>query len=153
LVLVPALLVGRGTEGTRIEIIDRTRVKGQPDIVAHALLDTLTEKRWKPVIVEPGARDQTEIDRVEMGRIRSGAINGFLTIPDGALEASEKGRTLSGDERRRRLILYRGDNASSEGVVKTLGDAVQDAVQRARGQDAGIPSGTLTSLLAPPIFV
>ena len=104
LVLVPALLVGRGTEGTRIEIIDRTHVAGRADRVAQALSGRLLAKQWKPAIVEAGGRDEAEIDRIEMARIRAGEINGFVTIPAGALEASGDAGQVTGDERRRRMI-------------------------------------------------
>ncbi|HEX3483090.1 MAG TPA: ABC transporter permease [Kofleriaceae bacterium] len=133
LVLVPALLIGRGVEGSRIDIVDRSGVLAQP------LSDELTREGWKPTIVP---RDTAKAD--EMARIRDQKINGFITIPDSWLDSGPAGQ-----------IVYLGDNASNEGVDRTLRVAVQRVVQRERGLRAHIDPGTLETVLqkanfAPP---
>ncbi|HEX8114571.1 MAG TPA: ABC transporter permease [Kofleriaceae bacterium] len=130
LVLVPALLVGRGVEGSRIEIVDRSGVLGQP------LSDELARERWKPTIV-PG--DTAKAD--EMARIRDQKINGFITIPDSWLDNGSTGQ-----------IVYLGDNASNEGVERTLRNAVQRVVQGERGRRAHIPDQTLGMVLQKANF-
>ncbi|HEY6177448.1 MAG TPA: ABC transporter permease [Kofleriaceae bacterium] len=122
LVLVPALLVGRGVEGSRIEIVDRS------GMLAQQLSDELAKLHWKPTIVP---RDTPKAE--EMARIRDDKINGFITIPENWL----------GDGQ----ILYLGDNGSSEGVQRTLHAAVQRVVQRVRGQQVGIDRDKLESVL------
>jgi ABC-2 type transport system permease protein len=127
LVVVPAVLAGRGAAGARVEIVDNTGKLAAP------LVQELTEAEWKPVIVPPDTPDA-----VEMKRIRDNQINGFITIPADALD---KG-----------LILYRGDNASSEAVARVLRDAVRKVLQVQRGKDAGIDAGKLEAVLARPNF-
>jgi ABC-2 type transport system permease protein len=128
LVVVPAVLAGRGVAGARVEIVDGTGKLAAP------LAQELTEAEWKPVIVPPDTPDA-----VEMKRIRDNQINGFITIPKGALDDG--------------MILYRGDNASSEAVARVLRDAVRKVVQAQRGKDAGIDAGKLEAVLARPNFV
>src|ERR1044071_8198259 len=62
LILVPALLVGRGVE--------------RSGALAQSLSDELAKARRIPTIVP---RDTPEAD--EMARIRDNKINGFITIP------------------------------------------------------------------------
>jgi ABC-2 type transport system permease protein len=128
LVVVPALLAGRGAAGNRVEIVDKVGKLAEP------LAAELAEAQWKPVVV---ARDTP--DAVEMERIRDNRINGFITIPEDALDGG--------------LILYRGNNASNEGVARVLRDAVRKVVQIQRGKDAGIEPKKLEAVLARPNFV
>lgn len=128
LVVVPALLAGRGAEGTRVDIVDRSGKLGD------ALAAELEAARWKPRIV-PG--DPSDAD--EMKRIRDNEINGFVAIPADALDGG--------------LILYRGDNGSNESVQRILRDAVRKVVQVQRGKDAGIQPKTLEAVLARPNFL
>ena len=123
LVLVPALLVGRGAKGSIVEIVDRSGVIGSP------LRDELAAEQWLPTVVPPSTTDADE-----MARIRSRQINGFITVPPDALDNG--------------LILYRGDNASGEGVQRTLREVVQRVVRRARGERAGIAKPQLDAVLA-----
>jgi ABC-2 type transport system permease protein len=122
LILVPALLVGRGVEGSRIDIVDRSGA------LAQSLSDELAKARWIPTIVP---RDTPEAD--EMARIRDNKINGFITIPANWIDDGQ--------------ILYLGDNGSSEGVQRTLHTAVQRVVQHARGKEVGIDRDKLDSVL------
>jgi ABC-2 type transport system permease protein len=127
MVLVPALIAGSGPEGAKVEIVDQTGVVAQP------LFDRLAEARWKPAIVPADTPDQ-----VEMARIRDGKINGFITIPKDALDSG--------------LILYRGDNGSSQVVQVTLRQLVSQVVQLERGKRAGIPADKLDAVLARTNF-
>lgn len=127
MVLVPALIAGRGADGAKVEIVDRSGVIGQP------LFDKLAQAKWKPAIVSAETPD-----RVEMDRIRDHKINGFITIPPDALGGGQ--------------ILYRGDNASSQVVQVTLHQFVTQVVQAERGKLAGIPKDKLDAVLARPNF-
>jgi ABC-2 type transport system permease protein len=127
MVLIPALIAGRGAEGAKVEIVDQTGVIAQP------LFDRLAEIKWKPAIIPADTPDA-----VEMGRIRDNKINGFITIPKDALD---RGR-----------ILYRGDNGSSQVVQAELRQLVNHVVQAERGKRAGIPADKLDTLLAQANF-
>jgi ABC-2 type transport system permease protein len=126
LVLLPVLLTSRG-EGAKVEIVDKTGVIAQP------LFDKLTEIKWKPAIISSETPDQ-----VEMDRIRDRTINGFLTIPRDALDGG--------------LILYRGDNGSSQIVQIRLAQILQEVVQSERGKRAGIAPAQLAELVKPLNF-
>jgi ABC-2 type transport system permease protein len=127
MVLVPALIAGRGADGAKVEIVDQTGV------VARPLFDKLAQAKWNPVIVPADTPDQ-----VEMGRIRDGKISGFITIPKDALDSG--------------MILYRGDNGSSQVVQATLRQLVNQVVQFERGKRVGIPEDRLDAVLAPTNF-
>jgi ABC-2 type transport system permease protein len=126
LVIVPALLIG-SPAGTRVEIVDHTGVLAKP------LAAALTDEQWKPEIVAPDTPDATE-----MARIRDRKINGFLTIPDNALDGG--------------VILYRGDNGSNQRVQGKLGDLVRQAVQKERGRRAGVADSKLADIVKPVRF-
>ena len=130
LILVPALLIGRGVEGSKVDIVDRSGV------LAQALSDELVKEKWKPTIVP---RDTPKAD--EMARIRSEKINGFLTIPENWTDSGTAGQ-----------IVYLGDNASNQGVAVTLSQVLQRVVQRERGHHAHIDAATLETLLAKVNF-
>jgi ABC-2 type transport system permease protein len=125
-VLVPALLIGRG-EGAKVEIVDKSGKIAQP------LSQGLVVAKWKPMIIAPDTPDQ-----VEMDRIRDKKINGFITIPADALDDGK--------------ILYRGDNGSSQIVAGTLHQLVSSIVQLERGKRAGIEGDILAKLVRPPAF-
>ncbi|HSR99141.1 MAG TPA: ABC transporter permease [Kofleriaceae bacterium] len=123
LVVVPAVLAGRGATGARVDIVDATGKLAEP------LAEQLTKAEWLPNIV---AADTPEAD--EMKRIRDHAINGFVTIPANALDGG--------------IVLYRGDNAASEGTNRILRDAVGRVVRVQRGKEAGIDPQKLEAVLA-----
>jgi ABC-2 type transport system permease protein len=127
MVLIPALIAGRGAEGAKVEIVDKTGV------IAQSLFDKLAEIKWKPAIISADTPDP-----VEMGRIRDNTINGFITIPKDALDGGQ--------------ILYRGDNGSSQVVQAELRQLVNQVVQSERGKRAGIPADKLDALLARANF-
>jgi len=127
MVLVPALIAGRGAEGAKVEIADKT---GQ---IAQPLFEKLAEAKWKPAIIPADTPDQAEMDR-----IRDSKINGFITIPKDALDGGQ--------------IRYRGDNASSQVVEATLHQLVNQVVQSERGKRAGLPKDKLDAVLARANF-
>src|SRR3954468_17624510 len=94
MIVIPALLIGNPA-GTRIEIIDRSGVLAEP------LAAALASAQWKPAIVAPGTPEATE-----MARIRDRQINGFLVVPEKAVDGE--------------AIVYRGDNGSNQIVQVTL---------------------------------
>jgi ABC-2 type transport system permease protein len=137
MVLVPALIAGRGADGAKVEIVDRSAVSSgaaaQPHGIGTQLAELLTAARWKPTVVAPQTSDQLEMDR-----IRDNKINGFITIPSDALDGG--------------MILYRGDNASSQVVEQTLRQLVGHVVLAERGKRAGLPDDKLAPLLVPATF-
>jgi ABC-2 type transport system permease protein len=134
LVLVPALLAGRG-EGTKVDIIDRTEPAhmtpgGSTGVVAEAVAEGLRALHWQPTIIDAGAQEKDEL-----ARIRDKKINGFLVIPRDGLDGGK--------------ILYRGDNGSSQVAQFTLRQLVTTVVQAKRGERAQIPGDKLAELFKP----
>lgn len=127
MVLIPALIAGRAVEGAKVEILDRSGVLAEP------LAEAFKTLRWQPAII---AADTP--DAVEMARIRTNAINGFVTIPADALDSGK--------------IIYRGDNASNQVVQLSLLQLVRQAVQHERGKRAGISADKLAQMLLPTAF-
>lgn len=128
LVILPSLLIGNPA-GSRIEIIDRTAGA----VIAEPLRDGLDKVGWRPAIIAPDTPDQ-----VEMDRIRDKKINGFVTIPEGALDGEK--------------IIYRGDNGSSPVVKVTLRGVVSLVVQSERGRLARLTPEQLAAILKPSSF-
>ncbi|MFN0251823.1 MAG: ABC transporter permease [Kofleriaceae bacterium] len=108
LVVVPAVISAKSTEGARIDIVDHTGVLGEP--LAKKLRD---EHDWVVMLVDKNTPDQTELDK-----IRDDKINGFLVIHERAVRFSQ--------------VLYRGDNAASQYVTSFLRTALTEVVFEAR---------------------
>jgi ABC-2 type transport system permease protein len=123
MVVLPSLLIGNPA-GTRIEIIDHTRVLAEP------LNAALAVAQWKPTVVAEDTSDATE-----MARIRDRQINGFLVVPADALDGG--------------VIVYRGDNGSNQIVQITLREIVRTVVQAERGKRAGITTDKLAAIILP----
>jgi ABC-2 type transport system permease protein len=128
LIVIPALIASKSVIGARVEIVDRSGVLGEQ------LAAELRELQWVPAIVSPDTPYATSV-----GRIRDNAINGFIVIPKHALDGE--------------LIIYEGDNASSQVVQLLLDEKVRKVVQNERGRRAGIPKDTLEKLVARPNFL
>jgi ABC-2 type transport system permease protein len=129
-ILVPALL-GRAVDNSaRIAVVDRS--PGQR--VAPALAAQLAGAKWQVETVSP---DTPEAEL--LGRIRADAIDGFVTVPAEAVAGGA-------------AIQYQGANAANEHAMRTLYQAVAQAVLALRATDAGIPEGQLAALLAPVGF-
>ncbi|HEY4058218.1 MAG TPA: ABC transporter permease [Kofleriaceae bacterium] len=107
IVVLPVVIAGKSSSGTRIDIVDKTGVLATP------LQKALTDKQWIVNVVAPDTTDE-----VELKKIKRDQINGFLVIP-------KEGVTTS-------VSLYRGDNASSQFVAVYLQQAMTNAVNDAR---------------------
>ena len=140
LVIIPSLLIGNPA-GTRVAIIDRTCpaagacpvLRERKGELAAALVQGLEVVHWKPEIVAADTPEQ-----VEMDRIRDHKINGFVTIPEDALQGG--------------TIQYRGDNGSNPIVQAMLREIVRLAVQTERGKRAEIHPDKLLAVLRPVEF-
>lgn len=121
MIVIPALLASRGTEGTKVEIVDPTGQLAQP------LKGALDAARWRVAIVDP----ETPATALE-DKIRRNEINGYISIDAAALEDGP--------------IVYRGDNASSQAVGGLLRHSVEAVVRAARGKRAGLTDAQLGEL-------
>jgi len=127
LLVIPALLAGRGSEGAKIEIIDQTGKLG-PALVA---VFAQSEEHWKGTVVDPATTDDHELER-----LRHKDINGFVRIPADGLDKGE--------------ITYRGDNATNQTVIYTLHALITAVVQAERGAEHGLSPTQVSEVLAPP---
>jgi len=124
MVVVPALLA-HSDFSARIQVVDHTGKLGP------ALVEKLSGPNWKV--------EQVPVDTPEatlLGRIKADTIDGYLDVPADVLEKSTS-------------VIYRGDNATNQVVSVLLERAVRAAVQKVRGDQLGIPSDKLESLLSP----
>src|SRR3990167_7230836 len=124
LVVVPALIASKGTAGARIEIIDHT---GE---VGAVLVERRRAHDWVATVVPPTTPEQVELDR-----IRDDQINGFLVVPAGGLDEG--------------LIVYRGDNATSQVVQAYLTRDTTQVVLERRADKHGLTSSQKQAMLAP----
>lgn len=129
MIVIPALIASRSTEGTKVEIVDRSGVLGQP------LKEALEHKevRWRVRVVEPDTSDSAEEEK-----IRRNEINGYVSIDADALEGGR--------------IVYRGDNASSQMVSGQLRARVADVVRDERGKKLKLTEAQRQRLAEPVKF-
>jgi ABC-2 type transport system permease protein len=113
MIVIPALIASRGTEGTRVDIVDRSGV------LAVRLQDALKHSGWRVALVTPTTPSSAEPDAAEEAKIRQNEINGYISIDADALEGGR--------------IIYRGDNASSQMVSGLLRIWVTEVVRDERG--------------------
>ncbi len=128
LIVIPALIASKSVVGAKVDIVDRSGALGE------ALATELRDMEWKPRIVPAETTYDTSV-----GRIREKEINGFIVIPKAALDGE--------------LIIYEGDNASSQVVQLMLAEKVRKVVQRERGRRANIPVDDLDKVLARANFL
>ncbi|MBW8771991.1 MAG: ABC transporter permease [Gemmatimonadetes bacterium] len=127
LLVIPALLAGRGAEGAKVDVIDQSGKLG-PALVAALKAD---EDHWNAAIVDPAATDEQEL-----ARVRTKTINGFIRIPaDGLTKGT---------------FVYRGDNATNQSVGFTLQKTITGVVYTVRGAERGLSPPQLAEMLAPP---
>jgi ABC-2 type transport system permease protein len=127
LILIPALLAGRGSEGAKVEIIDQTGKLG-PTLVDEFKND---DQHWKATVIDPSTPDEHELER-----LRHKEINGFIRIPSDGLRKGE--------------ITYRGDNATNQSVGFTLQKILTKVVYTERGAERGLTQQQLGEMLTPP---
>jgi ABC-2 type transport system permease protein len=124
MIVIPVLLA-RVNNAATVQVIDHDHHVG-----AGLVLD-LASLGWKVEVV-PESTDEATL----LGRIRTGAINGFLTIPADAVTGSG-------------AVVYQGDNATNQMVQLKLWLLTQKAIQNARGAAAGVDPERLARILAP----
>ncbi|HWU87841.1 MAG TPA: ABC transporter permease [Kofleriaceae bacterium] len=123
MIVIPALLARGSTEGTKVEIIDRT----PSAVLAQPLAKTLGDDKWRVAIVDPATPESAE-----EAKIRGDQINGYISIAPDALDDGP--------------IRYRGDNASSQAVQIVLQHRITEAVFGQRAVRAGLTATQLESL-------
>jgi ABC-2 type transport system permease protein len=128
MIVIPALIASKSVVGAKVDIIDHSGVLGEP------LVAELKDINWVPNLVSPDTPYAKSVER-----IRTKASNGFITIPKAAVDGE--------------LIIYEGDNASSQVAQLLLDEKVRKVVQRERGRRENIAPDKLDKLLARPNFV
>lgn len=126
MLIIPALLGGKGTDGAKVTIVDQSTGK---------LAETLQYQlgvvlKWTVTIAPADVTDEQL-----RGQIRSHAINGYVMLPEDALDGGE--------------IVYSGDNASNQTVTIMFNQVAQMAVLQHRGKRAGIDEIELVGLMRP----
>jgi len=127
MIVIPALIARSSTEGTKVDIVDRTGRLEQP------LKLELDRANWRVHIV-PATTEES----AEQEKIRRNEINGYLLIEE--------------DQVADWSIVYRGDNASSQAVGLLLRQTVNEVVRGARGKAAGFTDAQLEKLFRPVNF-
>jgi len=127
LIVIPALLASRGSNGAKIDIVDRTGVLGEPLIKAFAA----DKQHWIAKVVPNDTPEQTLLDK-----IHTREISGFLEIPADALADGE--------------IIYRGDNETNQIVGITLERTIYRAVLSQRGAKANLSEEQVADLIKLP---
>lgn len=158
MLVVPAMIAASSTSGNKVDIVDKTNLIGVP------IAKELEEKYdWKVTVVPADTPDALELEK-----IRKDQINGFISIPKDALDASPTDtaaylrhvadRLRAGDTFLQAFvtaatagseIAYRGDNASSQGINLIVRQAINKSVQNARGARANIDQKKLDDILRP----
>ncbi len=123
MIVIPALLGGQGTEGAKVQIIDRSGV----DVGTSMSLKMAVLQKWNTVVVAP----ETE-ERALRKKIQSGELNGYVVIPEDALDGGE--------------IVYNGDNASNQSVTILFAQIAQSSVLEKRAKRLGLSEINLFSL-------
>jgi ABC-2 type transport system permease protein len=122
----PALLAGRGTEGAKVIVVDKTG--GELSQSMNVQLGLLL--KWNTTLAAPDA-DETAL----RAKIKSNEINGYVVIPKDALDGGE--------------IVYSGDNASNQTVVVVFPQVAQNVVIEKRAKRMGLSGEQLISLNKP----
>ncbi len=111
LIVIPALLAGRGSSGAKVEIIDQSNSKLGEELARRLEAD---KEHWHAKVIAPTATDDELL-----AKVKRKDINGFIRIPPDALTTG--------------TIVYRGDNATNQMVGFTLQSNITLAVFQARG--------------------
>ncbi len=127
MIIIPALIAGGSTAGTKVDILDHSGV------LAEQLKTELGTEQWISNIVDPKTSEDDEL-----AKIRHHEINGFISIDHDALQTGP--------------IVYSGDNASSQAVKIFLARSVTKVVVSARAKKLGLTDSQLVGLASPPSF-
>ena len=111
LIVIPAVLAGRGSSGAKVEIIDQSG-SGLGDMLVKRF--DADPEHWHAAVIAP-----TTTDDELLAKVKHKDINGFIRIPPDALTTG--------------TIVYRGDNATNQMVGFTLQRNITIAVYEARG--------------------
>jgi ABC-2 type transport system permease protein len=135
MIVIPAVIARGSTEGTKVDIVDRTGKLAQP------LKAKLEDAKWRVQIIEPSAPDPAAIEQIpaEEEKIRRSQINGYVLFREDALEGGP--------------IVYRGDNASNQAVGSELRRGIDAVVRDERGKLIGLTEDQRTSLAKPVNFL
>ena len=129
MIIVPALLGGRGTEGAKVAIVDQTKV----DVGSAMQYQLAVLLKWDASLVAKDA-DPKELRK----KIKAGELNGFVVIPEDVLDGGE--------------IVYSGDNASNQTVTILFAKVAQSVVLGKRAKRLGLDEASLISLNMPVNF-
>lgn len=123
MIVVPALLGGQGTAGAKVSIVDHTK----SDFGEQLQYNLGVALGWNAKIIAPEANEK-DLRK----QIKSGTINGYIIVPEDALEGGE--------------IIYTGDNASNQTVTIAFGQQTHAAVIAKRAQKLGLDAAALIKL-------
>jgi ABC-2 type transport system permease protein len=127
-VVVPAMLAGRGSEGTKVEIIDQSSPVGGVQL-GEVVAKKLAEIKWNATKIPANTINDTEL-----AKIQNKQINGFVRIP---ADAVGLGTTT-----------YRGDNASNQAVRIQFSRQIAAAVYEVRARREHVPVEALGRMFA-----
>jgi ABC-2 type transport system permease protein len=128
LIIIPALLAGRGIEGAKVAIVDKSGKVGPPLALA---LGTADRVKWDVTIVPP-----TTPEAELLAKIRDKDLNGFIVIPDDVLTSAKP------------EVTYKGDNASNQMVGMVLQQGISKVVLLVRATEAGIKPEQIAQVIA-----
>ncbi|MDB4959630.1 MAG: hypothetical protein JWO36_7199 [Myxococcales bacterium] len=126
-IIVPALLAGRGYEGAKVKIVDKSGKVGER--LRVALKDE--PLKWDAEVVPPATPETTLLKQIS-----DKTINGFIVIPVDVLT----GKAV--------IVPYKGDNASNTSVGVLLQRTVGRAVLMARADREGLTQGQIDQIIA-----
>jgi ABC-2 type transport system permease protein len=129
MIVMPALLGGKGTEGAKVAIVDHT----DADLGGTMQLGMALTMKWDVQVVPPDTDEKSL-----RAKIRTGKLNGYVEIPKDALDGGE--------------IIYNGDNASNQSVTILFSKVAQSAVLSKRAKRLGLDEASFIKLNMPVNF-
>jgi ABC-2 type transport system permease protein len=129
MIVIPALLGGKGTEGAKVAIVDHS----DADLGSTMQFNMAMMLKWDARVVP---RDTEE--KSLRAKIRTGELNGYVEIPADALDGGE--------------IVYNGDNASNQSVTILFSKVAQSSVLSKRAKRLGLDEASFIKLNMPVNF-
>jgi ABC-2 type transport system permease protein len=126
MIVIPALLGGKGTDGAKVAIIDKTKV----DVGSSIKFGIAVLLKWDATIV-PADTDEKALRT----QIKAGDLNGYVVVPENALDGGE--------------IVYSGDNASNQTVTILFARVTNEAVLEKRAKRLGLDDASYLALKMP----